>query len=104
MLKNLDRWKTFLGPDQETGTSGQGQGNHYQDFIEAIRSGDNLKARGNIREGFYSCVLVHLANISYRLGRSLEFDPASLRFKGDEQANALLNRVYRKPFVVPEKV
>ena len=104
MLKNVDRWKTFLGPEQEAGATGQGQGNHYQDFIDAIRSGDKSKAKGDIREGFYSCALIHLANISYRLGRSLEFDPASLRFKGDEQANALLTRDYRKPFVVPEKV
>ncbi|HON01229.1 MAG TPA: gfo/Idh/MocA family oxidoreductase, partial [Acidobacteriota bacterium] len=49
-------------------------------------------------------VLCHLANISYRLGRSLRFDPATERFVGDEEADAMLSRRYREPFVVPDKV
>jgi hypothetical protein len=49
-------------------------------------------------------VLVHLANISYRLGRTLHFDEASWSVKGDSEANKMFTREYRKPFVVPEKV
>jgi hypothetical protein len=45
-----------------------------------------------------------LGNISYRLGRQLQFDPEKERFVGDEQANAMLTRKYRFPFVLPEKV
>jgi hypothetical protein len=45
-----------------------------------------------------------LANISYRLGRSLEFDPSSMRFVNDENANSLLTKEYRKNFEVPDKV
>jgi hypothetical protein len=41
---------------------------------------------------------------TYRLGRTLEFDPETERFVGDDQANALLTRDYRKPFVVPQEV
>jgi hypothetical protein len=48
--------------------------------------------------------LAHLGNISYRLGRQLEFDPASERFVSDEEANRMLARNYRAPFAVPEKV
>jgi predicted dehydrogenase len=37
-------------------------------------------------------------------GRRLAFDPASERFVGDPDADALLSRAYRKPFAVPEQV
>jgi hypothetical protein len=57
-----------------------------------------------IQEGFHSCELVHLGNSSYRLGRSLEFDPATMTFPHDPEASALLTRQYRPPFVVPENV
>ncbi|MBI3666718.1 MAG: gfo/Idh/MocA family oxidoreductase, partial [Acidobacteria bacterium] len=46
----------------------------------------------------------HLANISYRTGRKLNFDPATETFPGDAEANRQLSRKYRPPFVVPEKV
>ena len=38
---------------------------------------------------------------SYRLGRSLVFDPAKEAFVADEQADALLTRTYREGFEVP---
>jgi hypothetical protein len=48
--------------------------------------------------------LIHFANTSYRLGRTLNFDPKTERYTGDAEANAMLTRNYRAPFVVPEKV
>ena len=54
-----------------------------------------------------SSTLVHLANVSYRLGRTLNFDSATEQVVGDEEANRMLcdgDRGYREPFVVPEKV
>jgi hypothetical protein len=57
-----------------------------------------------IEEGAISTTLVHLANISYRLGRTLHFDAERYSCKGDAEANAMFKRAYRKPFVVPEKV
>jgi predicted dehydrogenase len=44
-----------------------------------------------------------LDGLSYRLGRTLAFDPAAEKFVGDSEANALLTRHYRAPYVVPEK-
>jgi predicted dehydrogenase len=41
---------------------------------------------------------------AYTLGRALEFDRAKEQFVGDNEANRLLTREYRAPFVVPEKV
>jgi hypothetical protein len=38
------------------------------------------------------------------LGVPLTMDPKSERFLGNDAANAMLTRPYRKPYVVPEKV
>jgi predicted dehydrogenase len=45
-----------------------------------------------------------LEGLEIQLGRSLAFDPAKERFVGDEEANALLTRKYRPPFVVPDSI
>jgi len=104
MAKDVPLWQTYLGKKREPGPTGKGLGNHYQNFINAIRSGDPKTFNKSIEEGFYSCALVHLANISYRLGRSLDFDPKKQCFVNDDEANGMLTRQYREPFVVPERV
>jgi hypothetical protein len=38
------------------------------------------------------------------MGRKLEFDPKTEKFVTDKEADKLLTRVYRAPFVVPENV
>jgi hypothetical protein len=38
------------------------------------------------------------------LGPMLRFDPVAERFPGNEEANALLGRVYRTPFALPGKI
>ncbi|MBM3861396.1 MAG: Gfo/Idh/MocA family oxidoreductase [Verrucomicrobia bacterium] len=104
MTKDVKEWKTYMGEKREPGETGSGAGNHYEVFANAIRSGDPKTFNKSIEEGFYSCALIHLGNIAYRLGRSLEFDPKTMRFPRDEEANAMLTRKYRAPFVVPDKV
>jgi len=50
-------------------------------------------------------VLSQLGNISYRLGgRKLKFDGQSESIVDDPEANQLLTRVYREPYVVPAEV
>jgi predicted dehydrogenase len=104
MSKTVSQWKTHMGRKQEPGPTGSGKGNHYANYINAIRSADPKKFNKSIEEGFYTCALIHLANISYRLGRSLNFDPKAMKFINDDQANGMLRRQYRKPFVVEDKV
>jgi len=104
MSKNVNEWETFMGKERIAGDRGKGLGDHYLNFVEAIRANDQKIARGDIKEGFYSCALIHLANISYKLGRTLEFDPVNMKFINAPDADALLTREYRKPFVVPESV
>jgi hypothetical protein len=45
-----------------------------------------------------------MANISYRTGRKLRFDPVTERFIGDDEVSQLVSRRYREPLVVPERV
>ena len=45
---------------------------------------------------------VDLGKTQVRVGRTLSFDPAKEKFVNDPEADKLLTREYRKPFVVPE--
>jgi hypothetical protein len=45
-----------------------------------------------------------MANISYRTGRKLTFDPVKEIFVNDAEANSYVRQKYRKPYVVPENV
>ena len=45
-----------------------------------------------------------LDETTYQLGRTIEFDAKSEQFVDSEEANRMLTREYRKPFVVPERI
>jgi len=45
-----------------------------------------------------------LKETDYIVGRNLEFDAKTETIKGDDEANALLSRNYRSPYIVPDKV
>jgi predicted dehydrogenase len=104
MLNEVSGWQAYMGKERAPGESGKGEGNHYQNFIEAIRARDPKKLTGPIEEGFYSCLLIHLANISYRLGRTLHIDTEKLKVINDAEANRMFTKEYRKPYTLPEKV
>jgi hypothetical protein len=102
-------WKAFREREREPfagskeRTTGS-DGDHWANFLNAVRSGRNEDLRCDINEGFYSSALPLLANISYRLGRSLNFMGDYEKFANDPEADALLTRAYRRPYVVPEEV
>lgn len=77
---------------------------HYANFIDAIRSGKNSDLHCDIEEGFISSAVPLLANISYRLGRPLTFNGAKEQFENDAEADAMLTREYRKPYVITNQV
>jgi predicted dehydrogenase len=94
--------KFYLGKDHLPGLAlGNVSGDNFGNFINVVRSRNRSEQNAEIEEGAISCVLVHLANISYRLGRTLHFDPNTLTCLADEDANRLFTRDYRPPFVVP---
>jgi predicted dehydrogenase len=121
-----------------------------ENFVEAVKTRDRRIQRADILDGHYASALVHMANISYRIGVEsdqhemrekakgitgyeetcercmdhlqalsvdfkqdpilagplLSFDNMAEAFTGifSQQANALLKRDYREPFVIPERV
>ena len=77
---------------------------HFQNFAEAIRARDRKLLHAEIEETALSTALCHLGNISYRVHREVRFDSARMQFLNDSEANKLLRREYRPPYVVPEKV
>jgi predicted dehydrogenase len=125
-----------------------GGGDHFGNFVQAVRSRRASDLNADILEGHLSSALCHLGNASYRLGveqpfskqmrafgddreayetllrmrehlednkvpldstlyrvgRRVTIDPVTETFVDDSEANRLLTREYRKPFVVPEKV
>jgi predicted dehydrogenase len=100
-------WKAFRrrGKEPFAGSKdGVKEGSHWANFIDAVRSGKNETLHCDILEGHLSTTLCHLANISYLVGRSLQFAGDTEKFVRDPEADAHLKRVYRPPYVVPEKV
>ncbi|MCL4204687.1 MAG: Gfo/Idh/MocA family oxidoreductase [Pirellulaceae bacterium] len=122
---------------------------HMRNFIDCVRSRKREDLGAEILEGHRSATLVHLGNISYRLGQEVPFDRIAGQFEGDAlfresseamkrhladtgqvelgntpcrlgrmltfdaeaekfvdapDANQLLSRSYRGPFVVPERI
>jgi predicted dehydrogenase len=125
-----------------------GGGDHYGNFLKAVRSRDYKELNADIEQGHLSSALCHLGNISYRLGEqlpipavkerlqslqtaenvqdsferftshladnqldlettkiawgvNLALDPPNEKFVGNSQADAMLTREYRAPFIVP---
>jgi hypothetical protein len=103
-VDSYSSYKTWMGKKQEPGPARNEGGDHYANFIDAVRSRKRESLNAEIQEGATSTVLVHLANISYRVGRTLYFDEKTMTCIGDAEANRLLTRDYRAPFVVPARV
>ena len=70
--------------------------NHYQDWKDAIKKRSKPVAHAEV--GHRSASVCNLANISYYLHRTLDWDPENEQFIGDKEANKLRTRKYRKPY------
>ncbi len=89
----------ILDPKGKQTGQGSGPGGdqvHMANFLEAIRSGGRPNAP--IEEGQKSTLLCHLGNIAWRVGRAIDFDPATRRVLHDPEAGRLLGREYRPGF------
>jgi predicted dehydrogenase len=72
---------------------------HQINFIESLRS--RKKPNGAVEQGHYSASLVHLGNISYRMGcKQLLFDTEKELFLNDDAANVIARGTYRKGFEI----
>lgn len=68
-------------------------GNHFANFIAAVRSRRTQDLNADILEGHYSSALGHLANISYRLGQETDFNPRTRAIEGNQDATETLARM-----------
>jgi hypothetical protein len=72
---------------------GPGGGDHFANFIAAVRSRRREDLNADILEGHYSSALCHLANISYRLGSEVPFSPRTRAFGDNQEAHDTLARM-----------
>ncbi|MFA5327406.1 MAG: Gfo/Idh/MocA family oxidoreductase [Prolixibacteraceae bacterium] len=109
VIKGYGTYETYLGEKREKGPSRSSDGEltlHFQNWFDAIRARDMSIQHGPVQTGHLASGLAHLGNISYRLGRQLNFDPVAERFVGDNDtdANNMLTREYRAPYTLPEVI
>lgn len=107
VIKGYDTYETYLGEKREKGPNRSEGGEltrHFQNWVDAMRARDMSVQNAPVQTGHLSSALAHLGNISFRLGKQLHFDPVAERFIGDaeNEANAMLSRDYRAPYVLPE--
>ncbi len=77
---------------------------HYANFVESVRTRDNSTLNAEINETHLSTAFCHLGNIAYRMKRELKFDPVAGKFVNAPDADLLLTRRYRAPYIVPANV
>jgi predicted dehydrogenase len=95
-------WHVEDGIEASDKASDQFDAVHFRNFLDCIKDGKRPNA--DIEEGHKSTRLCHLGNIALRTGRTLRFDAKTETIVDDPEANKLLGRNYRQPFVVPDKV
>ena len=71
----------------------EGSSNHYQNFVDAVRSRKHTELNADIWEGHLSSALCHTGNISYRLGRTASPDEIKEQIKGDKDATQTFERM-----------
>jgi predicted dehydrogenase len=73
---------------------------HMKDLLRCIEN--RTRPVADIEQGHISTASCILANHSMKLGRSLAWDAAKHQVVGDAEANRMLAREYRKPWVHPK--
>jgi predicted dehydrogenase len=73
---------------------------HMLNFLEAIET--KSKPVADIGEGHISTASCIIANMSMKVGRPLVYDPMLRQIVNDAEANKLLQRTYRQPWIHPD--
>ncbi len=100
----MRRGRCSSDPSSRKDRAARGGGDHFANFVKAVKARDHKLLNADIEEGHLSSAYCHLGNIAYRLGRKLHINPSTESFVNDSEADAMLTREYRAPFVVPTKV
>ncbi len=80
----------------ETKSSSQGDIEHIENLLAAIRNDKPLELNAEIEKGHKSTLLCHLGNISQRTGRALVCAAKNGHIQNDEEAMKLWARDYEK--------
>ena len=104
-------YKTYFGRRNEPGPAKsdddfppEERSDGWKNLVDCVRSGRKEDLDNPMIEGHLSASLCHLGVVSYRTGRELIFNPETELFVNDKGADRLLTRVYREPYLLPEKV
>jgi predicted dehydrogenase len=82
-----------LSPKLEKLETFKGSGDHYGNFVKAVRSRKNDDLNADILEGHLSSALCHLGNISYRLGKQEPFLSSNKSFGENKEAFETFQRM-----------
>jgi predicted dehydrogenase len=88
-----------MTPTPRQASAGDFHLEHVRNFVECVRSRKIPIA--DVEIGHRSITAPHLANISVRMKRSIRWDPVVERIIGDPEAQTLVGREYRKPWILP---
>lgn len=81
---------------KEKGSSPEQFDLHVRNFLDCIKARQRPVA--DVADGHQVATACHLANISLRTGRKLQWDAEKETIVGDKEAAAMLTRPYRKPW------
>jgi hypothetical protein len=83
--------------DARYGTGGEDTlAMNSRDWLECMRS--RQKPLCDVETGHRVAITCNLANLSLRLGRSIQWDPEKEQVVGDKEASSLCVRPYRAPW------
>ena len=73
---------------------------HVRDFVRSVKTRE--KPAADVEIGHLSIIPSHLANIAFRLGRSVRWDAEKEEIPGDAEAQRMVGRTYRSPWALPQ--
>jgi predicted dehydrogenase len=79
--------------------SGDGTNEHIANFLDCLKTRE--RPTTDVEINHFSTNTCHLGNIAYLTKRTLTWDAETETFPGDDEANALLGRTYRKGYELP---
>jgi predicted dehydrogenase len=85
-------------PETQTRVRGLDVSAHARDFFDSVKTRKPAVCNSSVMR--HSHVACHAAALSWILGRTLRFDPASQSFVDDDEANRLRSRPARDPWKV----
>jgi len=74
--------------------------NHTTNWGECIRT-NNKMTNSPIGKGAFATILAQMADISFRTGTTVQYEPNTRKFINNTAADALLKPVYRAPWIYP---